>query len=1142
MDPLNSSKIKGISLTNFFKWSRYLNTQICFVHTDVSQFNCLIRLCVNDLADVLLSSKQTNKKSEYVLILLPTKLKDFVLIGNQLECYINSLTLITCKFFHSGMSVELWTIDEWNSSLSGINVIVMQCDLIFSLFQLNIFSMNQFELIIIYGCERLVGCETDKFIVEQLSKENRILAINCDPIDLDLSPKILSETLDGYKHNLPCYHFLLIIDDHLFNSVGYSILNQMTLIRFQNSDTLNFSSQCLQLIQYQYDAIINLPTQLSESLAVRYCISILDACIYQLILLGSLPGSRSLLKLIRKLEKYLESISLISKPIYNNNKSNDLLIQTIGDLLSCSIKVFPLGINIGDCFTERTVLESTLTCLRTMRRIFLHEWYKFINFTNQYIEINDIIHKQQITHKVAELFAVLHRLYKGWIQSVIPNKITFQCIVLTKCPLTCSNLCHGISDLFRVIACDTKLTFDFLSTFQKNSEEYEDLSDKQIHVRNLYNNRKINVLFVNYSTLNFKNINLYSQYCLCFDPPESYGNYLFIKDIVRPSLVPDQAVVILSGCFQFHDLKTRLENYNKKDEILGQYIFNSIVFDQESSKCSLILLKELDPLNRSSISGMKELKLLLNYCAKITTDSWTVLQPKFEFFTAGKSNNRLFTCFISIPSDGVIQNIYTSQFCKSITDALYQSCEYLCTELQLKDESNNFKSIDRNYIANQLQLDDLSSSFKPSDKHPIVYTIPEMLLSRFSDRQKNNFIIELHLYRVVFTLDVYLSSERYSEYWTKHSSIGIMTVNQIIDIPEFPIFSKEGAINVQIKYCSIKQFSKLELSIIEAAHESIFSKVFMINSNMFEFVSLLSNNTTEPISSNLLCTILHSELDEIMWPIVTSIAGLDLPALINYKCMCRDCVELNNYHFVHDNFQDAIVLPNYRPSSTLEYFRVLMINYHMNPNSTFLSDSKYCRNNESFLNYYERKYHIKFSNCDQPLLLAERCSGRINLLTPRYMNPLSLRDRILDRSNRRQNRQRQIYFIPEIMTIHPIKWHYWNQIWSLPSILHRITTFMKCAEFRDLITNDDDKIRFTTPTKYESLQFPWHITKERCMSTCEENPPEFLSVLNVDCDFEISTWTGRELDSIDIDHHSWAKKPDELLMSFNNAKVCNNMN
>lgn len=222
--------------------------------------------------------------------------------------------------------------------------------------------------------------------------------------------------------------------------------------------------------------------------------------------------------------------------------------------------------------------------------------------------------------------------------------------------------------------------------------------------------------------------------------------------------------------------------------------------------------------------------------------------------------------------------------------------------------------------------------------------------------------------------------------------------------------------------------------------------------------------------------------------------------IFNDESAKKSCNESRvDFKFDRKKYIDAVVIPYYRNNDiTPQFYCVVKIDDAFTPDSAFPSSasskstrpsseiestSSHCKPSAyaSFAHYFGYKYNIRITDLEQPLLLVSHPSTRLNLLTPRYMN---MKATVLQKSSLATHVTRvsgngtskkssshqssnQIYLVPELVNVHPLKASLWKRCMCLPSILFRLNCLLLAEELRREIASgtgvgfpwvDDEKV------------------------------------------------------------------------------------
>lgn len=249
-----------------------------------------------------------------------------------------------------------------------------------------------------------------------------------------------------------------------------------------------------------------------------------------------------------------------------------------------------------------------------------------------------------------------------------------------------------------------------------------------------------------------------------------------------------------------------------------------------------------------------------------------------------------------------------------------------------------------------------------------------------------------------------------------------------------------------------------------------------------------SNGKPQMGLSNTGCLIcsLTPDSSDFDWDLMKSVDGCTDRAFLRPPPYVKRLVEYNEegfeeesappeveYKFERDKYEDSVVIPFYRANDTTpQFYCVSRVDYSLKPDSSFpttTASSSKSRSSAyvSFAHYFGYKYNIRISDLDQPLLLVSHPSTRLNLLTPRYMN---MKATVLQKSAAAAHPNRatlggvlvkkqpsiggvhhsssQIYLVPELVNVHPLKASVWKRCMCLPSILFRLNSLLLAEELR----------------------------------------------------------------------------------------------
>ena len=139
-------------------------------------------------------------------------------------------------------------------------------------------------------------------------------------------------------------------------------------------------------------------------------------------------------------------------------------------------------------------------------------------------------------------------------------------------------------------------------------------------------------------------------------------------------------------------------------------------------------------------------------------------------------------------------------------------------------------------------------------------------------------------------------------------------------------------------------------------------------------------------------------------------------------------------------------MPSYRNFDQPQHYYVAELRKDLSPSHTFPTEQF-----TSFEEYYLKKYNIKLTNSQQPLLDVDHTAIRLNLLIPRHVNQKGLLLAASSAERKRQRRenlnQKQL-LVPELCYRHPFPASLWRKAVCLPAALYRLNHLLLAEELR----------------------------------------------------------------------------------------------
>ncbi|KAK7590096.1 hypothetical protein V9T40_001709 [Parthenolecanium corni] len=280
---------------------------------------------------------------------------------------------------------------------------------------------------------------------------------------------------------------------------------------------------------------------------------------------------------------------------------------------------------------------------------------------------------------------------------------------------------------------------------------------------------------------------------------------------------------------------------------------------------------------------------------------------------------------------------------------------------------------------------------------------------------------------------------------------GILTRTTLPPICSFPVWSDLGKIRINLLNNQLTYtFTNNQLEIIKGFHKFLFMDIVAKVKNCFVF------DTTDSSSSSYFIIPLkkkdHGEIG-IAWSIMRDRTGikLDRPATPE--------------DYSDENYAGKVVTPWYRDQNDIPLFYVVT-----NVNTGMYMHSKMHLREETYSDYYEKKYGLKVTQKHVPLLEVRMITNILESIKPRCITSSV-------KLKRRKKRDFQTFLHSEFVTKQKFPAVLWYKSTLLPSILHRTHYFLLAEDLRQKIVIE---------AKVGNLYIPMDRKKEREYFTDEQ--------------------------------------------------------
>ncbi|EGI69620.1 Endoribonuclease Dcr-1 [Acromyrmex echinatior] len=255
------------------------------------------------------------------------------------------------------------------------------------------------------------------------------------------------------------------------------------------------------------------------------------------------------------------------------------------------------------------------------------------------------------------------------------------------------------------------------------------------------------------------------------------------------------------------------------------------------------------------------------------------------------------------------------------------------------------------------------------------------------------------------------------------SGFGILSTKRLPKIPSFPIFMKDGELNVDVKsnHATIV-LSQNNIELLKRFNFLLFSEIIPVIKSFMIF----DNDNLE----NSFVIVPLNDKQEINWEIVET-----------YQDLERITPNIP-FHFRTSDYELALVAPNYRYNAVYIVTRVCD---DLTPESYFPNEDF-----DTYTHYYKEKHGLIIENLQQSMLEVKPIPIKINYIKPRKLSEGPLKNKKTDDTVE----DLQEHLVPELCYKINFPSVYWLKATTLPSILHRICQILIAEDLRVTIARE----------------------------------------------------------------------------------------
>ncbi|XP_020280276.1 endoribonuclease Dicer [Pseudomyrmex gracilis] len=946
--------------------------------------------------DLHIPYNEGGKRSIYIV-------NTVVLVIQQTE-YLRRHSGLTCNGYSGDMHVDFWSKDKWITEIENNQVLVMTSQIFVDLLLHGFMTLDKVNLIIFDECHRAVCNHPMRQIMQRFEdcpKEHqpRVLAMSGTLLNANVKLDKIESTIRTLEITFQAK--VATVDST--NSVqGFCTNPKEFIVKYE---------------EYKIPAMvekINLMTEESSNILKNLTFSI-DLIYYE-----SAPEFRPKTK-CSKFESIIRDIGLVAKQagIYGGSKS--ALIHIIQ--LECLRK------NSDDA-TVNVVLDYLITQVMCMMKLFENEMKNFTELDQLYKFTSDQIHK---------LFDTL----KKFKEEMSKNQ-EFCCIIFVKERFTVQVIYHILINLS---AYDEQFSFlkpDYILGFQNNpykqalESSYIAKWNKEVLKR--FRTGLSNCIVA--TDVIDEGVDIPAcTLIIRYDLPTDFRAYVQSKGRARHNmshyvvLMPNNDVSFLKKYEYYKYTETRL-----KSSLIGQSDLRSLPTEDDIT--NVLYSYEIEPyiVKRddtiiTSLTATAAVILINSYCSTLMSSKFVQLVPTWKLYKNESSDPPTFKVSLRLPSISPLKTEVVGDYMSSINGAKRSVAMKACKKLhEIGALTNELRPVCPNTILNltdsslfpnwidEKDYSNVPGTYKKRREHKLEY--PTVLYGAFPKSSKQLYLHILHCIPTYSVMDYDNRRVVFYELLRNKSGFGILSTTKMPLIPTFPLFMKDGNLNVDIKSNhSTMTLSEKEIEMLRKFHFLLFSEIIPV----IKCFMIFDNDNLE----NSFLIVPLDDNQNINWDVVGTYQHLD--RIMPSKPFC----------FKTSDYDLALVTPTYRGSANV--YIVTHVCDDLTPESPFPNEDF-----DTYTHYYREKHGLRIENLQQAMLEVKPIPVKIDYIKPRKSAGKQAKYKKADDTVE----DLQEHLIPELCWKINFPALYWLKATTLPSILHRLSQLLIAEDLRQIITKE----------------------------------------------------------------------------------------
>ncbi|XP_071570826.1 endoribonuclease Dicer [Temnothorax nylanderi] len=991
------------------------NNTILYLPTGAGKTYIAVMLLKHLSGDVRRPYREGGKRSIFVV-------NTVALVVQQAD-YISRHTGLKCKGYSGDMKVDFWQEQQWTAEIEEHEVLVMTSQIFLDILGHGRMKLDRVNLIIFDECHRAVSNHPMRLIMQRFEdcakeKHPRILAMSATLLNANVKADKIESTIKAleitFHAKIATIGSTDCIQGYCTNPkeeiVKYTkcIIPQTTLMK-KITCIIETTSGILENVKIDFDEIYN-----ESSVKMR-------------------PKSKS-----SKLEAILKDIETTTSHagIYGGNKSALLhLIQLESLRKYCNDQ------------TTEILLDYLITQVILIRKLFDNEMKDLTELERLYKFSSD---------QVVKLLEIL-------LDNDKLNKQKFCCIIFVKERFMTQVIYHILKTLSTHDKQYSFLSPDYVLGFQNNpykhSREVSCIAKWNKEVLQRFKRGTTNCIVatdVVDEGIDIPTCTLIIRY----DMPMDFRGYVQSKGRARHSssnyviLMPEEDYGFLLRYYEYKKTELQL-----KGILVGQSeqrtlptqddIVNELYTDFEIKPYTV----KRNGVVESCLTEMAVIGLINMYCTALLKSKFICLVPVWKLYEMNGPKAKLFQISLKLPNLSPLKVEIYGDFMESIDSAKRSAAMKSCIRLHelgaLNDKllpatddeiTQNLDYLFPNWIdEDNYQSGTYKRKREHTLEHPLAFygAYPQPLQPLY-----------LHILDCTSTYPVTSYDNRRVVFYNllnDKNGFGILSTKSLPKIPSFPIFMKDGKLNVDVKSNPTTiMLSGSDIQLLKRFHFLLFNDIIPVIKSFMIF----DNDDLE----NSFLIVPLNDTQEINWNAVEM-----------YQYIERIMPD-KPFHFKTSDYELALVTPTYRGSAVYVVTRVCD---DLTPESCFPNEDF-----ETFTDYYEEKHGLTIENLQQSMLEVKPIPIKINYIKPRKLPEGPVKYKKTDDTLE----DLQEHLIPELCWRINFPAVYWLKATTLPSILHRICQFLIAEDLRVTIARET-KLGTITLKKLPPLEIEEDVNK-----------------------------------------------------------------